>query len=224
MLNEDALLLFAATGACALLILGVLDLVTPTRARPPRRKAAPGRDPGRRAHAGQLPTRQGGTFVAREAAASTPVDIEPPIERLLLSEAATLAPPSPPVRGPVASPLPPPRQPAASPLPPPREPAGSTFAGRRPASAGQGALVHGAPPPAAFSLASSSPRASSAPAPAAPKSTTADPSPTETTSFTRPGSLELWDTPAPSSGSTSPTVDSSRSESAAVRQPPSKLG
>src|SRR5262245_43661886 len=140
MLNEDALVLFAATGACALLILGVLELVRPTRAHPSRRTGAPERDPWRRARGGQLPTRPGGIF-AREAATATPVDIEPPIERLLLSEAATLAPPSPP-----SSPV---RGPIASPLPPPREPAGSTFAGRRPASA--------------FSPASSSPTATSAP-------------------------------------------------------------
>src|SRR5262245_12360980 len=123
MLNEDALVLFAAAGACALLILGVLELLTPTRARARRHTAASER---RRASAGSVPTRQGETFVPREAAASTAVDVEPPIERLLLSEAATLAPPSTPGRGPIPSPL-----------PPPREPAGFMFAGRRPASAGR---------------------------------------------------------------------------------------
>lgn len=111
MLSEEALVLFAATGACALLILGVLELVTPTRPRHTRLRTAPARDPWRRARTG--PVRPVVTPSLPEPAVA---EAEPPIERLLLSEAATL----------------PPSAPVVPPLPPPREPPGFEFLSRRP--------------------------------------------------------------------------------------------
>ncbi|MGH7388673.1 MAG: hypothetical protein ACREM3_04360 [Candidatus Rokuibacteriota bacterium] len=130
MLSEEAVVLFAATGACALLILGVLELVTPTRPRRARRRPAPAppplpapvRDPWRRARTSLSAPRQAESPVAAPGAAVASVEAEPPIERLLLSEAATLnQPPAPP------------RPPVVTPLPPPRQPAGFDFLARRPA-------------------------------------------------------------------------------------------
>ena len=48
MLNEDALLLFLVVGACALVVLGTLELLWPTRPRYPRRRPLPVRDLPRR--------------------------------------------------------------------------------------------------------------------------------------------------------------------------------
>jgi|GEM_PF-2357808 len=123
MLSEEALVLFAATGACALLILGVLELMTPTRPRHARRYARPERDPWRRARAGPPGARPGAVggvpleFDAGEGLEPA-TDAEPPIERLLLSEAATLPPAAP--------------RPLVPPLQPPKEPVRFAFQTRRP--------------------------------------------------------------------------------------------
>jgi tetratricopeptide (TPR) repeat protein len=84
MLSEEALILFAALAALGLLILGVLELVAPTR----RRRV--GRDPWRRARPASVPPRS-----ARAAAPLPPrriEDGEPPIERLLRAEAEGVRP------------------------------------------------------------------------------------------------------------------------------------
>jgi tetratricopeptide (TPR) repeat protein len=56
MLSEEALVLYAAAAACVLLVLGVLELLAPTRPRHPRRGGA-ARDPWRRARTTSTPAR-----------------------------------------------------------------------------------------------------------------------------------------------------------------------
>src|SRR5688572_3562066 len=99
MLSEEALLLFVVLGAVALLVLGVLELLAPTRHRHPRRRRAPARDPWRRARSGAARTSQ----TARPSASAPPAedpaveDFDSPFERLLLSEAEGFRiPPMPP--------------------------------------------------------------------------------------------------------------------------------
>lgn len=114
MLSEEALVLYAVTGACVLLVLGVLELVAPTRSRHPQRRG-PARDPWRRARTGPAPVAVRSRELAEEvpeldfarfqeaadrshsaggpsaewAHPSRPVleSDEPPIERLLESQA-----------------------------------------------------------------------------------------------------------------------------------------
>jgi tetratricopeptide (TPR) repeat protein len=82
MLSEEALILFVAMAALALLVLGVLELLAPSRPRHPRRV---GRDPWRRARTASVPPRP---MRAVAPAPSRPVEeAEPPIERMLRSEA-----------------------------------------------------------------------------------------------------------------------------------------
>jgi tetratricopeptide (TPR) repeat protein len=132
MLSEEALILFAATGACALLVLGILELVAPTRSRHPRRSgAAPPRDPWRRARSGPPAVRRedAPSWPARGGGPAGTVEVEPPIERLLLSEAASVAPP------------------AAPPAPPgPAAPAAESAAAALPASPFSRARPAPAPP------------------------------------------------------------------------------
>src|SRR3989441_360390 len=142
MLSEEALVLVAAFLACGLLVLGVLELMAPTRPRHPRRPvAARNPSPQARAAPSPAPTREArpplvtptppvtasSPFLRPPAAAVEPPSGEPPIERLLRSQAASLEPPrrlQPPPRPPPPpppSPPPPPRplSPAASPPSPP---------------------------------------------------------------------------------------------------------
>jgi tetratricopeptide (TPR) repeat protein len=57
MLSEEALILFGVVVAVGLLILGVLELIVPTRPRYPRRQSAPSPDPWRRGRTGAAPSR-----------------------------------------------------------------------------------------------------------------------------------------------------------------------
>lgn len=108
MLSEEALILFAAAGACALLILGVLELIAPTRPRHPRRRPARRPDPGRRAYSARAPSPRESSAVAepvRAPAGPALEEVGPPIEQLLISQAEAIAPrvaiappPSPPPR------------------------------------------------------------------------------------------------------------------------------
>lgn len=107
MLSEEALILYTAFIAAALLMLGVMDLVWPTRERHPRRRRS--RDPWRRARSAASPP----------AMVRRPVVLAPARPR-----APRPAPPSPAVeaRSPVERPLAREAEPAA-----PRRPAGSPF-------------------------------------------------------------------------------------------------
>ncbi|OLC36952.1 MAG: hypothetical protein AUH81_07245 [Candidatus Rokubacteria bacterium 13_1_40CM_4_69_5] len=97
MLSEEALILFAAAGACVLLILGVLELIAPTRPRRLRRREARRPELRRRGYVSRTPATR-----AREARAivepvRAPVrpaveDAGPPIEQLLISQAEAVAP------------------------------------------------------------------------------------------------------------------------------------
>lgn len=107
MLTEEALVLYAAAGGCMLLVLGVLELVAPTRGRRSGRRS-PSRDPWRRARSTPAPPRDREAIGVRDEFESSPM--EPPIERLLLSQAEALAPPS---KAPFV-PLPPDFEPAAA--------------------------------------------------------------------------------------------------------------
>jgi tetratricopeptide (TPR) repeat protein len=81
-LSEEAVLLFGVLVALALLVLGVLELLAPSHPRQPRRV---GRDPWRRARSASTPPRPVRTVVP---APPRPADeVEPPIEKLLRSEA-----------------------------------------------------------------------------------------------------------------------------------------
>lgn len=97
MLSEETLILYAAAGACILLVLGILELIAPTRPRHPRRaRAGTLRDPRRRGRAGPPPvvrSDESPPWPSAAGRASAPVEPEPPIERILLSEAASIAQP-----------------------------------------------------------------------------------------------------------------------------------
>lgn len=100
MLSEEALILIAAFGGLALFVLGILELFWPSRPRHPRRPTA--RDPWRRARTGPAPVAKRPPERADSPppqVASCPVEVEttaeaepePPIERLLRSEAEPVA-------------------------------------------------------------------------------------------------------------------------------------
>jgi len=96
MLSEEALVLFTAAGACVLLVLGILELVAPTRPRHRRRRTPPARDPWRRARTGPpVVRREDAPAWPSTAPAAPPVETEPPIERMLISDAASVAPVAP---------------------------------------------------------------------------------------------------------------------------------
>jgi tetratricopeptide (TPR) repeat protein len=87
-LSEEALVLIVVVCAVALLVLGVLELLSPTRSRHPHRRMAFGRDPWRRARTGApSTTRVRASRMVPEDRHAT--EAEPPIERLLLSQAAS---------------------------------------------------------------------------------------------------------------------------------------
>jgi hypothetical protein len=71
MLNEDALLLLLALGACTLVALGTLELVWPTRPKHPRRRSVSARDLARRVPPHVAPARR----------PAPPPRIEPAIRR-----------------------------------------------------------------------------------------------------------------------------------------------
>jgi tetratricopeptide (TPR) repeat protein len=73
MLSEEALILIGAAVAVGLLILGVLELIAPTRSRYPGRRGAPDRDPWRRARTGAVPLRPRAADPVREALARRPI-------------------------------------------------------------------------------------------------------------------------------------------------------
>ena len=77
MLNEDALLLILALGACALVVLGTLELLWPTRPRYPRRRPLPVRDLPRRVPPPLRPA--GARRMAAAPRVSTPSPMEPPV-------------------------------------------------------------------------------------------------------------------------------------------------
>jgi len=77
MLNEDALLLMLALGACALVVLGTLELRWPTRPRHPRRGPLPVRDLSRRVPPRVAPPRR----PAPPARVAAPPPVEPPVTR-----------------------------------------------------------------------------------------------------------------------------------------------
>src|SRR5215470_1033498 len=147
MLSEEALVLVAAILACGLLTLGVLELLAPTRPRLPRRPVArnpflpPRAAPLPASHREERPPSIAPTppVTASSPSSRAPVahaessSVEPPIERLLRSQAASLEPPrrlppSPPPAPPSApSPPrsvvpPPPLPPAPAPPPSPARP------------------------------------------------------------------------------------------------------
>src|SRR5207247_2549311 len=84
MLSEEALILIAVVGACALLILGILELIWPSRPRHPVRRSPPSKGPA--------PT------LAKPTAAA-PVRVTPPV-------AANFTPPAPAKVTPPVEPLP----------------------------------------------------------------------------------------------------------------------
>src|SRR5262249_8063741 len=130
MLSEEALGLVAAILACGLLTLGVLELLAPTRQRFPRRpvarnaslqpRAAPAPAPKREERSRLVtPPPLAASFPLSQvpAAAEPSPSGEPPIERLLRSQAEALEPPR------RLPPLPPSAPPSPSrPLPPPATP------------------------------------------------------------------------------------------------------
>ncbi len=73
MLSEEALVLFGVVVAVGLLILGVLELVAPTRSRYPQRRGAPNRDPWRRARTGAAPARPRAADPAPEIVGRRPI-------------------------------------------------------------------------------------------------------------------------------------------------------
>src|SRR5207244_7136686 len=77
MLNEDALLLIAAFGACALVVLGTLELLWPTRPRYARRRPLPVRDLSRQVPPRPAPARR----PAPPARVAAPSPVEPPVAR-----------------------------------------------------------------------------------------------------------------------------------------------
>jgi len=72
MLSEEALLLIGAVVALGLLILGVLELIAPSRSRYPRRRTR-SRDPWRRARTGSAPPRARAVEPTREAIERWPI-------------------------------------------------------------------------------------------------------------------------------------------------------
>ncbi len=200
MLNEETLILFAATGACALLILAVLELVTPSRLHHFRRKAVPERDPWRRARTGPVSARPSEAIVPREPAVAASVETEPPpIERLLLSQAETLTAFAEPEPGPVISPL-----------PPPRKPAGFEFLGRRPATSALGSRAAEAGPIVSVPPAST---------PVSLEAGKDDPPPDQTVGSVGPGSVELWGPVAPPLAATPRTAGAAPSVPPPVQMP-----
>lgn len=79
MLSEEALILVGAFAGLALLVLGVVEELSPSRQRH-RRRPSPARDPWRRARTGPLPP------VPSPLPEEVPVESEPPIERLLFAQ------------------------------------------------------------------------------------------------------------------------------------------
>src|SRR5437667_350328 len=136
MLSEEALVFVAAIIACGVLVLGVLELLAPTRSRLPRRPATSNPSPQPRAAPSPRPAREprpplvtptppvtASSPFARAPAAvgpssSEPSSGEPPIERLLRSQAASLEPPRRLQPPPPPPPPPPPSPPPPAPAPP----------------------------------------------------------------------------------------------------------
>jgi len=73
MLSEEALVLIGAVVALGLLILGVLELIAPSRSRHPRRRGVPNRDPWRRARTGAAPPRPRPAEPVREIPGRRPI-------------------------------------------------------------------------------------------------------------------------------------------------------
>ncbi|MGH7313236.1 MAG: hypothetical protein ACREJV_08690, partial [Candidatus Rokuibacteriota bacterium] len=73
MLSEEALVLIGAAVALGLLILGVLELIAPSRSRYPRRRGAPNRDPWRRARTSSAPPRPRAIDPVRETTGRRPI-------------------------------------------------------------------------------------------------------------------------------------------------------
>ena len=105
MLNEDALLLILVLGACALVMLGTLDLLWPTRPRHPRRGPLPARDLSRRVPPRVAPARRAAPppwvapsrSVARSVAPSVPPEVPEPVAVApppAVSHAVAVSPPS----------------------------------------------------------------------------------------------------------------------------------
>ncbi|HEV8641793.1 MAG TPA: hypothetical protein VGV13_11900 [Methylomirabilota bacterium] len=96
MLSEEALILFAAAGACVLLILGVLELIAPTRPRRLRRREARSPELRRRGYVPRTPAAKRAARALAEPVRA-PVrpaveDAGPPIEQLLISQAEAVKP------------------------------------------------------------------------------------------------------------------------------------
>lgn len=140
MLSEEALILVAAFAGLALLVLGVMEEVWPSRPRHPRRPS-PARDPWRRrtrpaaTNATEPPAVTPLRVDERPASAPPPPppapaptvadvpttelgEVEPPIERLLMSQAETIDEPPPPPAPPREASSPPA---SVTPLEPPAE-------------------------------------------------------------------------------------------------------
>jgi tetratricopeptide (TPR) repeat protein len=73
MLSEEALVLIGVVVAVGLLILGVLELIAPSRSRYPRRRGAPNRDPWRRARTGAAPARPRAADLVPETTGRRPI-------------------------------------------------------------------------------------------------------------------------------------------------------
>src|SRR5436309_13718411 len=189
MLSEEALVFVAAIIACGVLVLGVLELLAPTRSRLPRRPATSNPSPQPRAAPSPRPAREprpplvtptppvtASSPFARAPAAvgpssSQPSSGEPPIERLLRSQAASLEPPRrlqpPPPPPPPPAPAPPaPLVPSLPPSAPVPRATSEPVASGLDAGAGEAGSVEIFEPPSVAAPRPAPPAAQPAPRPA----------------------------------------------------------